>query len=121
MAEDRIELVHLLRHISGQIREANRLALEAAGQDAGQRPVMKFEGCELEFAIEVEDKGQAGVNVWVLKLGAGLKRTEANTIRIRYGELPGSPNVSQAEAPAGTLPPPQRQGEPSGQAVGGTS
>jgi hypothetical protein len=57
--------------------------------------VMQFDECELEFAVEAEKEASGGVNVWAIELGAGVKRTEANVVRVKFKAL--SSNPIQAE------------------------
>jgi hypothetical protein len=83
MSEDRIPLGELLRYVSSEVRRVHQEAI-AKGE-----PVMRFAECELELAIEAEGKAEAGLRVWVLKLGGGVKRTEANTIKVKYTALGG--------------------------------
>ena len=104
MAQDRIPLGELLEYIAGEIRDIHRKT-SAQGE-----PVMKFKECELEFGIEAENKAEGGFHVWVLKLGGGVKRTEANTIKIKYTALDDHDMVAQLEAPPQTCPKPTRQG-----------
>jgi len=105
MAQDRIPLGELLEYIAGEIRDIHRKAI------AHGEPVMKFKECEFEFAIEAESKAEGGFHVWVLNLGGGVKRTESNTIKIKYSALGDHEMVAQVEAAAGTRPKPKRQGK----------
>lgn len=105
MTQDRIPLSELLEHIAGEIRDIHRKTI------AHGDPVMKFKECEFEFAIEAENKAEGGFHVWVLKVGGGVKRTESNTIKIKYSALADHEMVAQVEAPAGTRPKPKRHGK----------
>jgi copper(I)-binding protein len=105
MAQDRIPLSELLAHITTEIRDIHEKAM------AHGDPVMKFKECECEFAIEAEDKAGGGFHVWVLKLGGGRKRTESNTIKIKYSALEGREMVAPVEAPEGARPQPKRHGK----------
>lgn len=49
---------------------------------------MQFAECELEMAIEVEKNGSGGINVWVVQLGGGAKKTDSNTIRVTFKAIP---------------------------------
>lgn len=49
---------------------------------------MSFSECEIDCAIDVEVKAGGGFHVWVLNLDAGGKRTEKNTIKVKYAALP---------------------------------
>jgi methionine synthase II (cobalamin-independent) len=83
-------------------------ALRQAQADAEKRggAIMKFEECELEFAVQVESEAGGGLKVWVLEFKAGMKRNEANTIKLKFKALDGI--VASAEAPAGTRKPIRR-------------
>jgi hypothetical protein len=105
MARDRIPLGELLNHITAEIRDIHHKAM------AHGDPVMKFKECEFEFAIEAEDKAEGGFHVWVLKLGGGMKRTESNTIKIKYGALADHEMVALVEGPEGKHSKPKRHGK----------
>ena len=105
MSQDRIPLRELLAYITAEMRDIHRQAM------AGGDPVMQFKECEFEFAIEAEAKAEGGLHVWVLKLGGGMKRTESNTIKIKYSALAGHELVAPLEAPPGALPKPKRRGK----------
>lgn len=108
-ASDRIPLAELLGFISSELRAAH----ESAMSDKKHRPVMRFQECELEFAIEAEGKAGGGIKVYVLKLEGGVKRTETNTIKIKYvaldGSDPGEHMVAPFQAPEGARDKPERQ------------
>ena len=78
---DEIRLADLLSHITDQLLEVDQKS-RASG-----KATMRFEECELEFAVKIEGDAKAGINVWVLKLGGGLKKTDSNTIRIKFKSL----------------------------------
>ena len=109
MDENRIPLAALLEYITSQLRQVHENA-KAAQARGDHEPIMKFDECELEFAIEAEYKGEAGLHVWVVKAGAGVKRSEANTIKIKYTSLPGPGTVAEVKAPEGAARKPKRQG-----------
>jgi hypothetical protein len=72
------------------------LKAESAAKSRGSS-VMQFDECELEFAVEVEKEGKAGINVWVIELGGGKTRTESNVVRIKFKSLESRPlQVPQA-------------------------
>ncbi|MBV9850407.1 MAG: hypothetical protein JO250_12090 [Armatimonadetes bacterium] len=100
----KIPLAELLQQITTELRRAHEAA-EWRGN-----AVMRFQECELEFAIEAEAKAEGGFHVWVLDLGGGGSRTEANTIKIKYAALEGVPTVALVESVAGRDKAPQRQG-----------
>ena len=83
MAENRIQLAELLNFVSEQVRAAD----ERAKSDRNE-PVMKFMECEIDCAIDIEMKADGGIHVWVVNLGGGAKRTESNTIKVKYSALP---------------------------------
>ena len=96
MAEPKVPLSQVLDVINAEIRQAHANATKA-----GHTAVRRFLGCELEFAIDIEAKADGGFQIWVMKLSGEVKRTESNTIKIRYeshGDWVGS-----AEAAGGTL------------------
>lgn len=108
MEQNRIPLAELLGYIASELREAHEKAI------AGGKPVMKFQECELEFAIEAEGKKGGGLQVWVLKLEGGMKRTESNIIKIKYTALDGPASggsvVAEVKGAEGSLTKPKRQG-----------
>ncbi|MGX6998847.1 trypco2 family protein [Caballeronia sp. KNU42] len=79
--EERIPLADMLEAVNKQIRAAGVRA------EHNKDAVMKFAECEFEFAIEAEKKGEAGIEVYVAKLGGSLTRTETNTVKIKYISL----------------------------------
>jgi len=93
--ENGIPLADVLGHISAQLHEANERARNQG------HPTMRFQECELEFAVELEGKAGGGLQVYVVKLEAGAKRTEKNTIKIKYTALPDKDEVAAIE---GTKP-----------------
>lgn len=93
MAHKRIPLAELLEDITSELRQAHEKAM------AGRNPVMRFQECDLEFAIDVEAKAEGGFHIWVVNLGGGVKRTESNTIKIKYSALDGPPGSSDIVAP----------------------
>jgi hypothetical protein len=103
--QDRIPLAEILGFISSELRAAHDRAMREG------RPVMRFQECELEFAIEAEGSAGGGIQVYVLKLEAGVKRTETNTIKIKYTALdPAVPRTgSSVLAIGGARGKPKRQ------------
>lgn len=88
MAE-RIELSELLKHISDQLVDAHEHA-----QKRG-RAVMQFKECEIEFAIEVKKEATGTFKVWVMSLGGGIKKTESNTIKVKFASIGRFPIVAE--------------------------
>jgi Trypsin-co-occurring domain 2 len=78
-----IRLADLLANITDQLLEADEKS-RASG-----KATMRFDECELEFAVKIEGDAKAGINIWVLKLGGGVKKTDENTIRIKFKSLEG--------------------------------
>lgn len=103
MAKDKIALADMLAQVAKEIRAAHEAA------SAGEDPVMKFQECELEFAVEIENKGEGGVNIWCLKLGGGRKKTESNTVKVKYSSV--GTFVAQIQAPQGARTAPKRTGK----------
>ena len=87
---NKIPLSEVLEHVAGELEEADGKA-RARGFK-----VMQFGECEIEFAIETEKSGSGGVQVWVLELGGEIKRSEVNTIRIKFTSNPEHPVGAQA-------------------------
>ena len=77
---------------------------------------MRFAEFEAEFAIEASDEGQAGVRVWVLEVGGNVKRSETNTLRIKFAANPDEPVIAKglAEGGAPTPYPRARPGDAAG-------
>lgn len=73
---------------------------------------MRFQECEIELAIEAEKEGEAGLKVWAMKLGGSLKKTESNTIKVKYIAL-GEGIVASATEKDSEFPPrkPNRRGK----------
>jgi hypothetical protein len=79
-----IKLADLLSHISDQLMEADERSRKSG------KATMQFEECEIEFAAKIEGNAEAGVNISVLKLGGGIKKSDSNTIRIKFKSLVGN-------------------------------
>jgi hypothetical protein len=103
-APRRIVLGDLLENVTSELRAANERALAAGNA------VMKFKECELELAIEAENQGKAGIKFWVLNVGGSLKRTESNTIKIKYTAI--GDTVAETEQTEGPTSAPHRRGIP---------
>jgi hypothetical protein len=87
----RVELADLIDRVAEQ--------LLAAEQRAAQRSdrVMRFTECELEMAISIETGGEGGIKVWVLELGGSRKKTDSNTITVKFRSLEGRDLTYAAE------------------------
>ncbi len=94
---DKIPLSDVLAHISDELWAANERARKRG------RGTMQFTECEIEFAIETEGKGAAGIKIYVVNLGGELKRSETNTIKLKFSSIPGTSiiaeNVTNQAAP----------------------
>jgi uncharacterized metal-binding protein len=90
-----------LKEILGYVAQELRAAHEQANSEGNA--IMAFDECELDFAVDVEAKAEGGVHVWVVNLGAGAKRTEKNSIKIKYKAIsPGlTAVVEPTQAPPG--------------------
>ncbi len=80
-----IPLADLLANVAEELLKAQKTA-QARGE-----AVMQFEECEVEFAIKAEVDGKAGVKLYVVNIGGGVKRTEANTIRVKFKSIDANP------------------------------
>ena len=80
---DEFPLSDVLANITNELLKADENA-RARG-----KATMQFEECEVEFAVKFEGGAKAGIKVWVLELGGGVKRSDANTIRVKFKSLPG--------------------------------
>jgi hypothetical protein len=58
--------------------------------------VMQFAECEIEFAVEVEGAGEAGIEIYVVKLGGSVTKTNTNTVRIKFTKLEGGSPIEAA-------------------------
>jgi hypothetical protein len=99
---NKIPLSEVLGNISEELLKAH--------QNAQKRgfATMNFNECEIEFAIEAEKSGSGGVQVWVLELGGEIKKSEANTIRVKFTANPQQSFSAPARIP-GPAPKPARQ------------
>jgi len=81
---DRIPLSDVVAHVTEELRKAHARSV------AQGNAVMQFEECELEFAVEAEKSANGGIKVWLLNLGGGAKKTDSNTVKIKYVKIPGT-------------------------------
>jgi hypothetical protein len=84
MAEQ-IRLADLLQSIGSELVQANERAKQR------EKAIMLFKECELEFAVDLEKGGSGGFTIWVIKLEGGVKKTEHNTIRLKFDANPAEP------------------------------
>lgn len=82
---EKIQLSEMLDHISLELLEAQKKA-EQRGQ-----ATMQFSECEMEFAVETTKEAGGGIKVWISELKAGAKKTDSNTVRIKFGNIPDFP------------------------------
>ena len=83
-----LKLAEVLDTLAQQLLEAQQNARTRGAA------VMQFAECEIEFAVDIEKSGNAGIEIHVLKLGGELKRTDSNTIRLKFSALPNQPVFS---------------------------
>jgi len=81
---DKIQLSEMLDHISLELLEAQRKAHERG------QATMQFSECEIEFAVETTKEAGVGIRVWISELKAGAKKTDSNTVRIKFSSIPGN-------------------------------
>ncbi|MEX2567486.1 MAG: trypco2 family protein [Cyclobacteriaceae bacterium] len=79
----KIQLSEMLDHISSELLIAQKKA------DERGQSTMQFSECEIEFAVETTKEASGGIKVWISELKAGAKKTDSNTIRIKFGSIPG--------------------------------
>jgi len=90
---EKIEIAELLDHITNQIATAHNTAVDRGFS------TMEFKECELEFAVETSKEADGGIRVWLLNLGGKAKKSNSNTIRLKYGKIDGAISI---QAPQGT-------------------
>jgi hypothetical protein len=103
-AMNKIPLSDVLEHISNELWKANERALNSG------RATMQFSECEIEFAIETEGKGETGIKLYFVNIGGELKRSETNTMKIKFNPIPGQPIINENLVP-GAAPKPRRQSQ----------
>jgi hypothetical protein len=90
---EKIQLSEMLDHISLELLEAQKKAT-ARGQ-----ATMQFSECEIEFAVETTKEAEGGIKVWISELKAGAKKTDSNTIRIKFSSIPDKPVQAVQQQP----------------------
>ncbi|MBV9328334.1 MAG: hypothetical protein JO352_31850 [Chloroflexi bacterium] len=83
---NRRQLQDLLSEVTTDLREAEQKA-------DNSRAIMKFSECELDMAVDWEVSAEGKTTIWVVEAKGGLKRSESNTIKVKFQALP---NVSLA-------------------------
>ena len=79
---EKIELSEVIDHVSSELLKAQEKA-NARGQ-----ATMQFSECEVEFAVETTKEAGGGIKVWLLDLKGGAKKTDKNTIRVKFDSIP---------------------------------
>lgn len=102
-----IALSDVLDHISNELLQADSRARQRG------KATMQFAECELEFAVNLEKSGKAGIKVWVLNLGGGIKKTESNIVRIKFSSIEDQVIQAVHSAAGQAGPPLERQKQPS--------
>lgn len=95
---EKIQLSEMLNHISLELLEAQNKANQRG------RATMKFSECEIEFAVETTKEAGGGIKVWISELKAGAKKTDSNTVRIKFTSIPGG-DIQAAQLQDGTQGP----------------
>jgi len=88
----RIEISEVLKNISDELWQANEQAKQS------NKATMVFTECEIEFAIETEAKANAGVKIYVVNLGGDAKRSDKNTVKLKFTALSEKPFVALGTA-----------------------
>jgi hypothetical protein len=81
----KLPLSELILAVTSELHKAEMQAREAYGDDE----VMEFDECELDLAVEVEMDAKAEVKVYVFKLGGGAKKTDKNSIKVKFKKIKG--------------------------------
>jgi Trypsin-co-occurring domain 2 len=95
---EQIQLSDMLAHVTDQLRVADKRSRESG------QATMRFDECELELAVNIEKNAKGGIKVWVLELGGGRKKTESNTIRIKFKSLEAYPMQAGQKSSIGDGP-----------------
>lgn len=86
---ERIPLSDVVAHVTTELKKAHNRSVKEG------QAVMQFKECEFEFAVEAEKSAEGGLKVWIVNLTGGAKRTDSNTVRIKYTSI--EDNIMQAE------------------------
>jgi Trypsin-co-occurring domain 2 len=87
-----VRVGYLLEEIADEFR-----ALKAAAADDGKEDVLVAEKCTLELGITWTIEGSVDVKFWVLELGAGVSRANAQKVTVEMSLLPGVPLIAGTE------------------------
>ena len=85
-----IPLSEVLEEISRELKKAS----ERSTKDGDA--TMQFEECEIEFAVKAEKDAKGSLKLWMLNIGGGSKKTDSNTIKIKFKKI--DDNVIQASS-----------------------
>lgn len=84
--QEKFPLADLIAALGRDLREAQRRAAEDDRAD-----LLKLKECSIEVGVTWERKGEAGLELWVVKLGGGVDKTNTQTISITME--PVDPNI----------------------------
>jgi hypothetical protein len=87
---NKITVSEMLAEISSELNKAHKSAAEQG------IATMQFEGCEIELAVKADKDISGHLKVWLLDIGAGAKKTESNTIKLKFSRI----NSNLIQAPA---------------------
>lgn len=93
-----IALSEILAEISSELNKAHQNAL------LGGVATMQFEECEVELAVVAEKNASGGLKVWLLDIGAGAKKTDSNTIKLKFSKIGSNPIQAPAIDPENPAP-----------------
>jgi hypothetical protein len=69
------------------IHQVKRELLTAQSRRNDPVPLFAVDEIELELAVTVSREGEAGINIWVLNVGGGASREDAQTVRVKLKPL----------------------------------
>jgi hypothetical protein len=81
---NQIPLSEILSKISEELRKADDSAKKNGSA------TMEFEECEIELAVKAEKNSSGGIKVWVLNLESGVKKSDSNTIKLKFKKIEGT-------------------------------
>jgi hypothetical protein len=87
-----VRVGYLLEEIAEEFR-----TLKAAAAHDGKEDVLVAEKCTLELGITWTVEGKVGVKFWVLEVGAGVSRANAQKVKVEMSLLSGVPFIALAE------------------------
>jgi hypothetical protein len=102
MEIQKFPLAETLLRISAEIEKANRMAIQRG-------EVMQFEECEIEFGFEIEKEGNTGLDIKIFNFGGSIKKSDTNTVKIKYKSIKGSAKVAAAIASEDEIQQPSRR------------